>query len=210
MAFEMELQVLKQQISQAQDMNELNYLRATNEKKYWWSSIFIVGLFYALNGDVGKMIISWILSFFTLGIYGLYIMYTSYRDQNEFNNQMEYAILQRTKELGGNATGYSNASSMNNTAAHANNQSNTFPCPKCGFELSEDIKFCPGCGLKVEIPQNQNNFCTNCGAKIMPDATFCHQCGQTIAHEEEVSEVKQAEVIELPEDEKKLIPDNVE
>ncbi|MCQ2738273.1 MAG: hypothetical protein MJ224_06655 [archaeon] len=77
----------------------MEYLRRTNEKKYWWSSIFIVGLFYGLNGKAGKMILSWIISVFTLGIYGIYIIYKSYKDQKEFNDSMELAIFKRKKEL---------------------------------------------------------------------------------------------------------------
>jgi len=45
------------------------------------------------------MILSWILSAITFGIYGLYIMYTSYKDEKEFNDQMELCILRRKKEL---------------------------------------------------------------------------------------------------------------
>ena len=71
------------------------------QKKYWWTSIFIAGLFYGLNGKVGKMIITWFVSVITLGIYALYIIYRSYKDETEFNNQMEYYILQRSKELKG-------------------------------------------------------------------------------------------------------------
>ena len=63
--------------------------------------IFIAGLFYGLNGKVGKMIITWFVSVITLGIYALYIIYRSYKDETEFNNQMEYYILQRSKELKG-------------------------------------------------------------------------------------------------------------
>ena len=45
------------------------------------------------------MIITWFVSVITLGIYALYIIYRSYKDETEFNNQMEYYILQRSKEL---------------------------------------------------------------------------------------------------------------
>lgn len=47
------------------------------------------------------MIVTWIISPLTFGIYALYVIYTSYKDQNEFNNQMEYYILKRSKELKG-------------------------------------------------------------------------------------------------------------
>lgn len=101
MIFEHDLELLKMEIDRAQNMDEVNSIRENNEKKYWWSSIFIGGLFYGINGKIGKMVITWILSVFTVGIYGLYVIYTSYRDQNEFNSELEYLILKKTEELTG-------------------------------------------------------------------------------------------------------------
>ena len=95
MYFEEELDILKEQIDQAEDIEELNFLRKVNEKKYWWTSIFITGLFHALNKKVGKMILSWIFGFFTIGIYSLWIIYTSYRDQKEFDDEMENLIFKK-------------------------------------------------------------------------------------------------------------------
>ena len=37
--FEIKLLKLKEEIREAEDLDELEYLRKTNEKKYWWSSI---------------------------------------------------------------------------------------------------------------------------------------------------------------------------
>lgn len=208
MHFDRELELLKGQIERAQDMDELNYIRLTNEKKYWWTSIFVAGLFYALNGDVGKMIITWILSLFTLGIYALYIIYTSYRDQEEFNNQMEYYILQKSKELKGNPRQSSYTSPSQNQETLI--PENTFECPDCGYELNESLKFCPNCGKKVEPPEEQINFCTECGAKIRPEAKFCHECGNLLKEDdvpveqmaqiehEEVPQLEESEVIQLP------------
>ena len=99
MIFETELMYLKEKIKNAETLDELNNLRRVNKKKLWWTSIFICGLFYGLNDKVGKMIISWIINPFTFGIYNLYIIYTSYKDEKEFNNQMEIHILKRKKEL---------------------------------------------------------------------------------------------------------------
>ena len=48
------------------------------------------------------MIISWLLSAVTLGIYYLYLIYTSYKDEEAFNNEMERYILKRKKELNAN------------------------------------------------------------------------------------------------------------
>jgi len=99
MEFETEFEYVKEKIEKAETKDDLDYIRRVNEKKYWWTSILIIGLFYGLNGNVGKMILSWILSAITFGIYGLYIMYTSYKDEKEFNDQMELCILRRKKEL---------------------------------------------------------------------------------------------------------------
>ena len=49
--FDPELRILKQRIMNANDVDELEYLKITNEKKYWWSSILLCGLFYGINGD---------------------------------------------------------------------------------------------------------------------------------------------------------------
>lgn len=84
------------------ELSNLRYLKITNEKKYWWSSILLCGLFYGINGKVCKMIISWLLSAVTLGIYYLYLIYTSYKDEEAFNNEMERYILKRKKELNAN------------------------------------------------------------------------------------------------------------
>ncbi|MCQ2972503.1 MAG: hypothetical protein MJ209_04375 [archaeon] len=108
MNFEEELQVVLSNIKNAQDEAELNYIRKVNEKQYWWTSIFICGLFYGLNGKIGKMILFWVIS--ALGIILLFIptiicyiysVYMSYKNQKEFNDAMEYAILQRIRELQG-------------------------------------------------------------------------------------------------------------
>lgn len=135
MIFETELNLLKEQISNASDDAELEYLKATNEKKYWWTSIFVAGLFYGLNGKVSRMILAWIVGFITLGIYALWIIYTSYRDQKEFNNEMELAILNRKKEL-----------KNKNPQIESNNSKF---CSKCGTQLNTDASFCPNCGEEL-------------------------------------------------------------
>lgn len=99
MIFDEELTLLKEKIANAEDVDELNYIRTTNQKKYWWTSIFIAGLFYGLNGKVGKMIITWFVSVITLGIYALYIIYRSYKDETEFNNQMEILYITKKQRI---------------------------------------------------------------------------------------------------------------
>ena len=40
-----------------------------------------------------------VYSSYNFGIYSLYLMYESYRDENKVNISMEYYILERKKEL---------------------------------------------------------------------------------------------------------------
>ena len=49
-------------------------------------------------------------------------------------------------------------------------------CSKCNVEISDDAKFCPVCGAKVE-PENK---CPNCGEKLDNGAKFCTKCGTKI------------------------------
>ena len=117
--------------------------------------------------------------------------------------------MQKSKELRGKTPGRSQ------TFEEAPDFKNTFDCPECGNELDESLKFCPNCGSKVEIPEDQINFCTECGAKIMDGAKFCHECGNTL-FEDEAGELAESdvklisgeideEVIELPESDVQLI-----
>lgn len=53
---------------------------------------------------------------------------------------------------------------------------NAFICVNCQNELSNNAKFCPKCGTKVETEIFK--FCSDCGAKIHIDSQFCHQCGK--------------------------------
>lgn len=62
----------------------------------------IVGLFYGLNGKAGKMLLSWILSVFTLGIYGIYIIYRSYKDQK--SSMMLWNMLYSKEKRTGKTT----------------------------------------------------------------------------------------------------------
>ena len=81
------------------------------------------------------MIKAWIFSALTFGIYGLYVIYTSHRDETEFNNQMEYYILQKTKEL-----------KNNELKAIAEGKR----CKECNTILGGDENFCQKCGAKIE------------------------------------------------------------
>lgn len=46
-------------------------------------------------------------------------------------------------------------------------------CSNCGNEISDQAKFCPHCGDKVERKQ----FCTECGLELPKEALYCAKCG---------------------------------
>ncbi len=47
-------------------------------------------------------------------------------------------------------------------------------CPKCDFDNREGVKFCEGCGVKLEL------ICPECSATIPPDRRFCGECGHDL------------------------------
>ena len=49
-------------------------------------------------------------------------------------------------------------------------------CPKCNKELSDDTKFCDGCGAQVF----ETIFCPNCGKQTSTEFAFCQSCGASI------------------------------
>ena len=62
-------------------------------------------------------------------------------------------------------------------------------CIDCGTELSENAKFCPSCGKKVE-----SQGCPQCGCtNIQAGVKFCPECGaKIVSHEASVSTVPQS------------------
>ncbi len=48
------------------------------------------------------------------------------------------------------------------------------PCPSCGHENPEDVKFCGECGTALKVDAN----CPRCGFTNPPGVKFCHECGQ--------------------------------
>lgn len=49
-------------------------------------------------------------------------------------------------------------------------------CPKCKKKLSNDAKFCDGCGTQIF----KTNFCPNCGNQTSTEFAFCQSCGAFI------------------------------
>jgi hypothetical protein len=48
-------------------------------------------------------------------------------------------------------------------------------CPKCQFVNPDAMKFCGGCGTKLE------KFCPKCNFANPPQFKFCGECGQDLA-----------------------------
>lgn len=64
-----------------------------------------------------------------------------------------------------------------------NRNSSKGKCEKCGLELESNVKFCSGCGTKVEAietPIEKSKFCSNCGAKVDINGKFCASCGKSL------------------------------
>lgn len=53
-------------------------------------------------------------------------------------------------------------------------------CKKCGFECSNDDKFCKNCGEKLDTLK----LCENCQKPCKPEAIYCPYCGQKFATQE--------------------------
>ncbi len=47
-------------------------------------------------------------------------------------------------------------------------------CLKCDFDNREGVKFCEGCGAKLEL------ICPECRATIPHDRSFCGECGHDL------------------------------
>src|SRR6266545_5155892 len=48
-------------------------------------------------------------------------------------------------------------------------------CPRCQFQNRAGVRFCEGCGARLE------QTCPSCGTVVPPDRKFCGTCGQALA-----------------------------
>ncbi|UCH00093.1 MAG: zinc ribbon domain-containing protein, partial [Deltaproteobacteria bacterium] len=53
-------------------------------------------------------------------------------------------------------------------------------CPECQFENPEGIKFCGGCGSKLEL------ICPNCNYSNPNNFRFCGECGHNLTQPSEL------------------------
>ncbi|WBW95154.1 SPFH domain-containing protein [Oceanirhabdus sp. W0125-5] len=51
-------------------------------------------------------------------------------------------------------------------------------CSGCKEKISKDNKFCPECGTKTLVPEENMMNCSKCGAKIKIGSKFCPECGE--------------------------------
>jgi membrane protease subunit (stomatin/prohibitin family) len=54
--------------------------------------------------------------------------------------------------------------------------SSTVPCPSCGKQNAQGVKFCSDCGGKMEVAKGP---CVKCGAELREGAKFCSECGSS-------------------------------
>lgn len=54
-------------------------------------------------------------------------------------------------------------------------------CSKCGFENSNDNKFCVQCGELLEDNQNETTYCIYCGAENPTSNKYCVTCGKNLS-----------------------------
>jgi class 3 adenylate cyclase/tetratricopeptide (TPR) repeat protein len=59
----------------------------------------------------------------------------------------------------------------------------TMQCPKCRFENREGVKFCEGCGAKLEL------ICPECSAAVPLDRSFCGECGHDLREPKEAPRI---------------------
>jgi len=63
-------------------------------------------------------------------------------------------------------------------------------CPKCGYQVPGNFKFCNKCGSTLESGRGMEHvpgkfiYCNDCGARVPDKFRFCNKCGSPIDHQE--------------------------
>lgn len=66
---------------------------------------------------------------------------------------------------------------INGTPTAAPQTAESTKCSQCGVNITENCKFCPECGAKIELPLAENEIiCPNCHARVAK-GKFCSECG---------------------------------
>lgn len=70
-------------------------------------------------------------------------------------------------------------------------------CPKCGRAALDGIRFCAGCGTRLDapppVPAADEATCPACGAVHAPGAKFCKSCGGPLAVAADATAVRASE-----------------
>lgn len=56
-------------------------------------------------------------------------------------------------------------------------------CPHCGYEIREEVKFCPQCGEKLTVV----NYCPQCGGKAEKGERYCSNCGKDLSRKKPIA-----------------------
>ena len=102
-----------------------------------------------------------------------------------------YSIRRRREEnryTNFNAGNYNNNNYNNTNALNSMSDTNTqqepsskvtyFVCPDCGYQVFEDYKCCPHCGVELNFEEEKGKFCSGCGKELSDEHAFCPYCGK--------------------------------
>ena len=76
---------------------------------------------------------------------------------------------------------YNNNNVLNNMPnfnAQQGSKVTYYVCPDCGYQVFEDYKCCPGCGVKLDFKEEKGKFCSECGKELSEEHAFCPFCGK--------------------------------
>lgn len=67
-------------------------------------------------------------------------------------------------------------------------------CPKCHAEVPVNCKFCPSCGMSMElhiskIKQQEGIVCNRCGVVVSANQMFCMNCGNNLDSQQKAEDI---------------------
>ncbi len=131
------------------------------------------------NVDVPEMVQKAIDERASMGAVGNLNNYTKFQAANAMrdaaDNESGMAGGMMGMMVGGQLGGVMNVASQQNTSP---TPIATVSCPKCGQAVSENSKFCGGCGADMTP---KVNTCPKCSKPVSPSAKFCGECGTALS-----------------------------
>lgn len=98
---------------------------------------------------------------------------TPIKVDNTSNNSQTF-----TQDSPKNHEVYNNSPDIIASETETINQKSVSKCPKCGFDIYPEDKFCINCGEKIKKEENENNLkCPTCGGIVKKEDKFCFNCG---------------------------------